>query len=60
MALCSAANWLFNLLLAFFTPFITSDIGFAYGYVFAGCNWVAVAVVYFFLPESNNKFFKRD
>jgi len=60
MALCSAANWLFNFLLAFFTPFITSDIGFAYGYVFAGCNLVAVAVVYFFLPESNNKFFKRD
>ena len=29
MALCSAANWLFNFLLAFFTPFITSDIGFA-------------------------------
>src|SRR5271154_664249 len=59
MALCSAANWLFNFLLAFFTPFITSDIGFAYGYVFAGCNLAAVAVVYFFLPEANNKFLKE-
>jgi MFS transporter, SP family, sugar:H+ symporter len=55
IALCSAANWLFNFLLAFFTTFITSDIGFAYGYVFAGCNLAAVFIVYFFLPETNNK-----
>src|SRR5437764_8140092 len=27
IALCSAANWLFNFLLAFFTPSITRDIG---------------------------------
>jgi SP family sugar:H+ symporter-like MFS transporter len=41
--------------LNFFTLFITSDIGFAYGYVFAGCNLVAVAIVYFFLQETNDK-----
>ena len=31
----------------------------AYGYVFAGCNLAAVAVVYFFLPEANKKFLKE-
>jgi SP family sugar:H+ symporter-like MFS transporter len=55
IALRSAANWLFNFLLAFFTTFITTDIGFAYGYVFAGCNLAAVFIVYFFLLETNNK-----
>jgi SP family sugar:H+ symporter-like MFS transporter len=55
IALCSASNWLFNFLLAFFTTFTTSDIGFAYGYVFAGCNLAAVFIVYFFLPETNDK-----
>lgn len=52
IALCSASNWLFNFLLAFFTPFISRDINFAYGYVFAGCNLFAVFFIYFFLPET--------
>lgn len=52
IALCSGSNWLFNFLLAFFTPFISKDINFAYGYVFAGCNLFAVFFVYFFLPET--------
>lgn len=55
IALCSAANWLFNFLLAFFTAFTTTNIGFAYGYVFAGCTLAAVFIVYFFLLETNNK-----
>ena len=42
-------------LIAFFTPFITGDINFAYGYVFAGCNLFAVFVVYFFLPETSGR-----
>lgn len=52
IALCSGSNWLFNFLLAFFTPFISNDINFAYGYVFAGCNLFAVFFVFFFLPET--------
>ena len=34
-ALATASNWLWNFLLAFFTPFITSDIQYKYGYIFA-------------------------
>ncbi|TFY76157.1 hypothetical protein EWM64_g7852 [Hericium alpestre] len=34
-ALATASNWLWNFLLAFFTPFIVSAIQFRYGYVFA-------------------------
>lgn len=35
-ALSTSSNWLFNFLLAFFTPFIAGDINFRYGFVFAG------------------------
>lgn len=49
---CAASNWLFNFFIGFATPFIVSGIGFAYGYLFAGCNLLAVVVVYFFLPET--------
>jgi SP family sugar:H+ symporter-like MFS transporter len=42
-------------MLAFFTPFITGDIQYAYGYIFAGCNLAAFFVVYFFLLESSDK-----
>jgi MFS transporter, SP family, sugar:H+ symporter len=42
-------------LIAFFTPFITGDINFAYGYVFAGCNLFAVFFVYFCLPETSGR-----
>jgi len=45
----------FNFFIGFATPFITSDIGFAYGYLFAACNLIAVAVVFFFLPETSGK-----
>lgn len=55
MALATSSNWLWNFLLAFFTPFITGDIQFAYGYVFAGCNLAAFVVVYFFLIESSGR-----
>lgn len=50
IALCAGSNWAWNFLLAFFTTFIVSDIGFKYGYVFAGCNLAAIFIVYFFLP----------
>jgi SP family sugar:H+ symporter-like MFS transporter len=55
IALCAASNWLFNFLIAFFTPFITGDINYAYGYVFAGCNLFAVFFVYFCLPETSGR-----
>ncbi|KAJ5232595.1 hypothetical protein N7468_005551 [Penicillium chermesinum] len=55
MAMATASNWLWNFLLGFFTPFITGDIDFAYGYVFAGCLLVAVLVVFFFVIEGKDK-----
>ncbi|KIW67094.1 hypothetical protein PV04_06367 [Phialophora macrospora] len=55
IGLCAASNWLFNFLIAFFTPFIASDINYSYGYVFAGCNLFAVFFVYFCLPETSGR-----
>ncbi|KAL4811559.1 hypothetical protein BDV18DRAFT_156145 [Aspergillus unguis] len=55
MAMATASNWLWNFLISFFTPFITSDIDFAYGYVFAGCLFAAVLIVYFFVLEGKGK-----
>lgn len=52
---CASGNWLANFFIGFCTPFITSQIGFAYGYLFAACNFVAVLVVFFFLPETSGK-----
>jgi len=49
----TAGNWSWNFLLTFFTPFITSAIQFRYGYVFAGCNLMAVVVVWLFYYESS-------
>ncbi|KDQ58074.1 hypothetical protein JAAARDRAFT_193541 [Jaapia argillacea MUCL 33604] len=53
-ALATASNWLWNFLIAFFTPFIDKAIGFRYGYVFAACNLLGAVVVYFFLYESSD------
>ena len=55
MALVTSSNWTWNFLIAFFTPFITSDIQFKYGYVFAGCNAAAVLIVYFFVCETQGR-----
>ncbi|KAK4503377.1 hypothetical protein PRZ48_004292 [Zasmidium cellare] len=52
IALCAASNWTFNFFIGFATPFIERDIGFSYGYLFAGFNFLAVLVVFFFLPET--------
>ena len=35
-AIATASNWLWNFLIAFFTPFITSSIQYRYGFIFAG------------------------
>ncbi|OAX39836.1 general substrate transporter [Rhizopogon vinicolor AM-OR11-026] len=53
-SLSTASNWVWNFLLAFFTPFISSAIGYRYGFVFAACNLAGAVVVYFFLYESSN------
>ncbi|PCH34606.1 general substrate transporter [Wolfiporia cocos MD-104 SS10] len=53
-ALATASNWLWNFLLAFFTPFIVKAIHFRYGFVFAACNLTGAVVVYFFLYESSD------
>ncbi len=55
MGIATAANWIFTFLIAFFTPFITEAIGFAYGYIFAGCCLAAFFVVFFFLIESKGR-----
>lgn len=55
MGFATSSNWFWNFLLAFFTPFITGDINFAYGYVFAGCNLVAALIVFFCLVESSGR-----
>ncbi|KAF3397047.1 High-affinity fructose transporter ght6 [Talaromyces pinophilus] len=55
MALSTASNWLWNFLLAFFTPFITSAIDFRFGYVFAGCMFAAAFVVYFAVIEGKDR-----
>jgi len=55
MALSTASNWLWNFLLAFFTPFITSAIDFRYGYVFAACNFMGGLIVYFFVMEGQGR-----
>ncbi|OAK95394.1 siderophore iron transporter mirC, partial [Phaeosphaeriaceae sp. SRC1lsM3a] len=55
MALSTASNWLWNFLLAFFTPFITGAIDFRYGYVFAGTNVIGGLIVYFFVIEGQGR-----
>ena len=52
MAVATAANWIWDFLLAFFTPFITAAIDYRYGYIFAGCCLAMAATTYFFLLES--------
>ncbi|KAJ0125232.1 hypothetical protein N8I77_006212 [Diaporthe amygdali] len=55
MALCTAANWLWNFLISFFTPWITAAIGYRYGYVFAGCCFLGVLITFFFVNESQGR-----
>ncbi|GMM30241.1 hexose transporter [Martiniozyma asiatica (nom. inval.)] len=52
MAISSAANWIWGFLIAFFTPFITDAIHFAYGYVFFGCVLFSFFFVLTCVPET--------
>jgi MFS transporter, SP family, sugar:H+ symporter len=71
MALATASNWLWNFrkssrprpdfnadqftVMSFFTEFITRDIDYLYGLVFAGCCAALVAIVFFFVIESKDR-----
>jgi MFS transporter, SP family, sugar:H+ symporter len=55
MGLATASNWTWNFLISFFTPFITADIDYRYGYVFGACNFLGAVVVYFFVCESQGR-----
>ncbi|KAG2413586.1 hypothetical protein HFD88_002775 [Aspergillus terreus] len=55
IGIATAANWTWNFLISFFTPFISSSIDFAYGYVFAGCCFAGVLVVFFFVNETQGR-----
>ncbi|KAK7047610.1 hypothetical protein VNI00_006378 [Paramarasmius palmivorus] len=52
-ALATASNWLWNFLIAFFTPFIAKAIDFKYGFVFASCNLAGAVIAFLFLYESS-------
>ncbi len=52
MAIAMASNWIWGFIISFFTPFITSSIGFAYGYVFTGCLLFSIIFVIFVVPET--------
>lgn len=53
-SLATAFNWLGNFLIAFLTPYANDGIGYAFGFVFFACNFVAAAIVYFFLFETKS------
>lgn len=55
IGIATAANWTWNFLISFFTPFISSSIDYAYGYVFAGCCFVGIFVTYFFVNETQGR-----
>ncbi|KAK9482061.1 hypothetical protein V1527DRAFT_432048 [Lipomyces starkeyi] len=55
MGLATSSNWLFNFLIGFFTTFITGDIDYLYGLVFAGCCFALFFIVYFFVIETKGR-----
>lgn len=55
IGIASAANWTWNFLISFFTPFISSAIDFRYGYVFAACCFTGAVVVFFFVNETQGR-----
>lgn len=55
MGIATSSNWVWNFLISFFTPFITADIDYRYGYIFAACNFAGAFVAYFFLCEHQGR-----
>ncbi|KAG7722486.1 hypothetical protein KL949_000460 [Ogataea haglerorum] len=52
MGIAQSANWIWGFLIAFFTPFISKAIHFAYGFVFFGCVVFSIFFVFAFVPET--------
>ncbi|KAL1641125.1 hexose transporter hxt5 [Didymella pomorum] len=55
MALATATNWLFNFLISFFSTFITDQIDYLYGLVFASSLVALFFVVFFFMIETKDR-----
>ncbi|PIA93621.1 High-affinity fructose transporter ght6 [Cercospora beticola] len=55
MGIASSSNWIWNFLISFFSPFITSAIDFQYGYIFASCCFISIPIVFFFLEEHQGR-----
>ncbi|KAM4055848.1 major facilitator superfamily protein [Hirsutella rhossiliensis] len=55
MSLATASNWFWNFMLSFFTRFITDQIDYLYGLVFAVCCAALVVIVFFFVIESKDR-----
>ena len=55
MGIATSANWTWNFLISFFTPYCISAIEFRYGYVFAACCFAGAVFVYFCVPESQGR-----
>lgn len=43
-----------NFLIGFLTPYANDGIGYAFGFVFFACNFIAAAIVFFFLFETKS------
>lgn len=48
------SNWIWNFCIGFFTPAITANIQYRYGFVFAGANALNFIVAYFFVYETQS------
>ncbi|KAF2440835.1 high-affinity glucose transporter ght2 [Karstenula rhodostoma CBS 690.94] len=53
-SLATAGNWLGNFLIGFLTPFANDGIGYAFGFIFFGCNLAAAIIVWFFMYETKS------
>ncbi|TFB00220.1 High-affinity glucose transporter ght2 [Trichoderma ghanense] len=52
-SLATAANWMGNFLIGLLTPHADGAISYSFGFILAGMNLIAVAVVWLFLYESS-------
>ncbi|KJZ75312.1 hypothetical protein HIM_05238 [Hirsutella minnesotensis 3608] len=55
MGLATASNWFWNFLISFFTRFITDEIDYFLGLIFAACCAALVLIVFFFVIESKDR-----
>jgi len=53
-SLATSFNWLGNFLIGFLTPYANDGIGYAFGFVFFACNFIAAGIVFFFLFETKS------